>query len=116
MKRRHFFLAASSLLTCLGLTGSMKPASADDSSPPGQPEEARADAGHALLPPLPEASSSLGAVASEGFLYVYGGHVAPVHTYSTETASGRFHRLAIEAALAKRATWEELATAHGCRA
>ena len=71
-----------------------------------------------LLPPLPEASSSLGAVASDGFLYVYGGHVAPVHTYSTEAVSGRFHRLALRAATGSPtsdrgptspAAWEELA-------
>jgi hypothetical protein len=71
-----------------------------------------------LLPPLPEASSSLGAVASDGFLYVYGGHVAPVHTYSTEAVSGRFHRLPLRAATSSPATdagattpatWEELA-------
>jgi len=71
-----------------------------------------------LLPPLPEASSSLGAVASDGFLYVYGGHVAPVHTYSTEAVSGRFHRLALHSTNASsqpdsgaltRAAWEELA-------
>jgi hypothetical protein len=68
-----------------------------------------------LLPPLPEASSSLGAVASDGFLYVYGGHIAPVHTYSTEAVSGRFHRLALRAAgagdgtAAQPAVWEELA-------
>lgn len=71
-----------------------------------------------LLPPLPEASSSLGAVASDGFLYVYGGHIAPVHTYSTEAVSGRFHRLPLRAATGSAATgtnavvqaaWEELA-------
>ena len=71
-----------------------------------------------LLPPLPEASSSLGAVASDGFLYVYGGHIAPVHTYSTEAVSGRFHRLPLRAATGSPATdtgattpaaWEELA-------
>lgn len=71
-----------------------------------------------LLPPLPEASSSLGAVASDGFLYVYGGHVAPVHTYSTEAVSGRFHRLSLHSTNAAArpdsgtltpAAWEELA-------
>ena len=71
-----------------------------------------------LLPPLPEASSSLGAVASDGFLYVYGGHIAPVHTYSTEAVSGRFHRLPLRAATGSPSTdtgattpaaWEELA-------
>lgn len=45
------------------------------------------------LLPLPEAVSSFGAVASEGFLYVYGGHTAPTHDYSTASVSGRFHRL-----------------------
>jgi hypothetical protein len=45
------------------------------------------------LPPLPEAASSLGAVACDGMLYAYGGHVAPVHTYSTVAVSGRFSRL-----------------------
>lgn len=72
-----------------------------------------------LLPPLPEASSSLGAVVSDGFLYVYGGHIAPVHTYSTEAVSGRFHRLALRAAEAAATSgdgevtppaWEELAS------
>lgn len=57
-------------------------------------------------------------MASDGFLYVYGGHVAPVHTYSTEAVSGRFHRLALQAATGSPATdtgavlpaaWEELA-------
>jgi hypothetical protein len=71
-----------------------------------------------LLPPLPEASSSLGAVASDGFLYVYGGHIAPVHTYSTEAVSGRFHRLPLRTATGSPAkdtsattpaAWEELA-------
>jgi N-acetylneuraminic acid mutarotase len=53
---------------------------------------------------LPETTSSFGAVASEGWLYVYGGHVTPTHVYSTESASGRFHRLN----LAEGKTWEEL--------
>lgn len=45
------------------------------------------------LPPLPEAASSLGAVGCDGWLYAYGGHVAPVHTYSTAAVSGGFRRL-----------------------
>lgn len=57
-----------------------------------------------LLEPLPVAASSLGAVALDGHLYAYGGHVAPVHTYSTEAVSGRFQRLA----LAGPATWQSL--------
>lgn len=113
MNKRRFFLVASGLVACLGshiVDGRVKSASADDSVPAGQDEKGSADAGHVLLPLLPEASSSLGAVVSEGFLYVYGGHIAPVHTYSTDTASGRFHRLAIEDAPAKRAAWEKLAS------
>jgi hypothetical protein len=56
------------------------------------------------LPPLPIPVSSLGAVACDGHLYVYGGHVAPVHTYSTEAVTGRFFRRP----LAGDAAWEEL--------
>lgn len=42
---------------------------------------------------MPEAASSFGAVTSDGYLYVYGGHVVPTHRYSTEAVSGRFSRL-----------------------
>ena len=61
------------------------------------------------LPPLPVAASSLGAVAAGGQLYVYGGHIAPVHTYSTEAVSGRFFRRP----LAGAGDWEELAGGPG---
>jgi len=57
------------------------------------------------LPALPVAASSLGAVAWGGHVYVYGGHVAPVHTYSTEAVTGRFFRRP----LAGGGGWEELA-------
>lgn len=63
----------------------------------------------AQLAPLPEATSSFGGVACDGWLYVYGGHIAPTHTYSTEAVSGRFHRLN----LADGKTWEELAGGPG---
>jgi hypothetical protein len=53
---------------------------------------------------LPEATSSFGAAASDGWLYVYGGHVVPTHFYSTEAVSGRFSRLR----LADGKTWESL--------
>jgi hypothetical protein len=36
---------------------------------------------------LPEPTSSFGAVASNGWLYVYGGHVARTHTYATTAVS-----------------------------
>ena len=53
---------------------------------------------------LPEAAASFGAVASDGWLYVYGGHVATTHSYSTAAVSGRFSRLN----LAHPEGWEEL--------
>ena len=42
---------------------------------------------------LPEAAASFGSVVSDGWLYVYGGHIAPTHSYSTAAVSGQFHRL-----------------------
>jgi N-acetylneuraminic acid mutarotase len=53
---------------------------------------------------LPEATASFGAVASDGWLYVYGGHIAPTHSYSTVAVSGRFSRLN----LARPEEWEDL--------
>lgn len=55
-------------------------------------------------PSLPEPTSSFGAVALDGWLYVYGGHVVPTHSYSTESGSGRFHRLRLGGGTA----WEAL--------
>jgi N-acetylneuraminic acid mutarotase len=48
--------------------------------------------------------ASFGAVVCDGFLYVYGGHTARRHDYSTQSVSGRFHRLDLRQA----AQWEEL--------
>lgn len=45
---------------------------------------------------LPEAASSFGGVASNGWLYVYGGHIAPTHHYDTNAVSGKFHRLQLD--------------------
>lgn len=61
------------------------------------------------LPPLPIPVSSLGAVASAGQIYVYGGHTAPVHTYSTEAVTGRFFRRPLDG----KAAWEELPSGPG---
>ncbi len=61
------------------------------------------------LTPLPIPVSSLGAVACDGQIYVYGGHVAPVHTYSTEAVTGRFFRRP----LAGEVAWEELPSGPG---
>jgi N-acetylneuraminic acid mutarotase len=64
-----------------------------------------ADEGKEKRPALPVAASSLGAVECDGFLYVYGGHMAAPHAYSNETTSGRLHRIALGDPKAK---WEEL--------
>ena len=53
---------------------------------------------------LPEATSSFGAVVSDGWLYVYGGHIAPTHSYSTAAVSGQFHWLR----LSGKPEWEQL--------
>jgi hypothetical protein len=53
---------------------------------------------------LPEATSSFGAAVSGGWLYVYGGHVAKTHSYSTESVSGLFERLP----LSGDGAWEKL--------
>jgi N-acetylneuraminic acid mutarotase len=54
--------------------------------------------------PLPQAAASFGAVACDGWLYVYGGHVVPTHNYSTASVSGQFHRLNLK----DHATWQTL--------
>ncbi|HEX8914792.1 MAG TPA: kelch repeat-containing protein, partial [Humisphaera sp.] len=56
------------------------------------------------VPKLPEATSSFGAVACDGYLYVYGGHVARTHIYHTAAVSGRFARIKLDGGTA----WEEL--------
>ncbi|MGB0716162.1 MAG: Kelch repeat-containing protein [Phycisphaerae bacterium] len=53
---------------------------------------------------LPIATASFGAVASQGWLYLYGGHTAPPHEYHTNSSSGGFWRLD----LAGRNQWEVL--------
>ncbi|HZZ82840.1 MAG TPA: kelch repeat-containing protein [Gemmataceae bacterium] len=58
---------------------------------------------------MPVAASSFGAVGSDGWLYIYGGHIARVHTYSTEAVSKRFARLK----LSDGRTWEELPSGPG---
>jgi hypothetical protein len=53
--------------------------------------------------PLPEKTSSFGAVLHDGWLYVYGGHIARTHSYSIESVSGKFSRMKIDGS-----AWEEL--------
>ncbi len=55
-------------------------------------------------PPLPAAVSSLGAIACDGYLYVYGGHAGKTHSYDTATVLGTFHRLKLKGG----AKWEPL--------
>lgn len=52
-------------------------------------------------PPLPNAVASFGAVACDGFIYVYGGHVGGYHSKSS---LGTFHRLPVGGG----ESWEEL--------
>jgi N-acetylneuraminic acid mutarotase len=58
----------------------------------------------AALPPLPKAVSSFGAVVSDGYLYVYGGHAGETHSYDTQSVLGTFHRLKLNGGT----KWEEL--------
>lgn len=58
----------------------------------------------ATFPPLPQGVSSLGAIASDGYLYVYGGHAGVTHSYDTASVLGTFHRLKIDGGK----KWEEL--------
>jgi hypothetical protein len=53
---------------------------------------------------LPEPLSSFGAVVSDGYLYVYGGHIGKAHAHSRDNLSRRFARIA----LGERAAWEDL--------
>ena len=56
------------------------------------------------VPDLPKAISSFGAVACDGYMYVYGGHSGKVHSYSADTTLNTFHRISI----ATPTKWEEL--------
>jgi hypothetical protein len=62
------------------------------------------------LPPLPEPLSSFGAVVSEDWLYVYGGHTGTEHEHSAENLSNHFRRVRLtETGNAGDAQeWEEL--------
>jgi uncharacterized GH25 family protein len=62
------------------------------------------------LPTLPEPLSSFGAVASDGWLYVYGGHTGTEHEHSAENLSNHFRRVRLtETGKAGDAQqWEEL--------
>lgn len=55
--------------------------------------------------PLPVPVASMGAIVSDGYLYVYGGHAGKTHTYDTKAVLGTFQRLKLNTPGAK---WEEL--------
>lgn len=55
--------------------------------------------------PLPYPVASFGAVTSDGWLYIYGGHTAERHEYSTASVSKNFHRLNLR----QPGQWETLA-------
>jgi N-acetylneuraminic acid mutarotase len=50
----------------------------------------------AEFPAMPKAVASFGAVACDGYLYVYGGHAGKTHSYDTEAVLGTFHRLKLD--------------------
>ncbi len=56
------------------------------------------------LPPLPEAVSSFGAVVSDGWLYVYSGHIGEEHQHSAANLSSHFRRIKLDGG----EEWEEL--------
>jgi hypothetical protein len=55
------------------------------------------------LATMPQATSSFGAVENSGWLYIYGGHISPTHTYFEGAVSGAFNRLNLN-----NGKWEEL--------
>lgn len=56
------------------------------------------------LPPLPKGVASHGAIACDGYLYLYGGHAGKTHSYDTQSVLGTFHRLKLDGGT----KWEEL--------
>ncbi len=56
------------------------------------------------LAPLPETVTSFGAVTTDGWLYVFGGHKGERHEYSVDMVSGSFQRLN----LSTGGAWEKL--------
>ena len=64
----------------------------------------------AALPPLPEPLSSFGAVVSDGWLYVYGGHIGTEHDHSAANLSNHFRRIRLgnTSSASGSQAWEEL--------
>ncbi len=59
------------------------------------------------LPKMPETVTSFGAVTSDGWLYVFGGHKGERHDYNQEMVSGSFNRLNLK----DGKSWEKLPSA-----
>jgi len=58
----------------------------------------------AVLPSLPEPVASFGGVVSDGWLYVYGGHMGEEHEHSAANLSKHFRRIQLEGGK----QWQEL--------
>lgn len=58
----------------------------------------------AVLPPLPEPVASFGAVVTDGWLYVYGGHTGEEHEHSAANLSSHFRRIELDGGK----EWQEL--------
>jgi hypothetical protein len=56
------------------------------------------------LAPVPEPVTSFGAVTSDGYVYVFGGHKGERHDYNAEMVSGSFNRLKLNSGQ----SWEPL--------
>ncbi len=63
-----------------------------------------APASVSVIAPLPEPVASFGAVVSDGWLYVYGGHTGEEHEHSAANLSKHFRRIKLDGA----STWQEL--------
>ncbi len=59
---------------------------------------------HSTLPALPAAISSFGAAVTDGYVYVYGGHIGTAHDHSRENLSQKFVRMRLDGT----GVWEEL--------
>jgi N-acetylneuraminic acid mutarotase len=81
-----------------------QPAAANVTAAPEKADAALLKPVASKYPKLPEAASSFGAASADGWLYVYGGHIAPTHHYDTQAVSGKFHRLKLDGGTA----WEPL--------
>jgi N-acetylneuraminic acid mutarotase len=91
-----------------GDLGQAQPAAAAVNGGASRPEIAAKPALQNVVPStypnMPEKTSSFGAAAADGWVYVYGGHTAPTHHYDVNAVSGKFHRLKLDGGK----TWEPL--------